>query len=251
MMERVFQRPASLKDMATRYCPGCGHSLVHRLLAEVIDDLDLARRAVGVPPGGCAQQAPAYLDLDMGEAPHGQGLAVATGIKRALPGALVFAYQDDGDLAAGTGAAVHAAERGENLTVILVNNGVHRLGGGLAALAAADDPAAAGPPPISGDGPLDLAAMLALSGGSVYLERVSVSSPENQARAKRALARAFRAQMDGLGFSLVEVLAPCPAGWGQSPVEALSFVDHTLAEAFPPGVLKDLTGYPEAGEQGP
>lgn len=251
-MEKVFARPALIKDAPGPYCPGCGHPLVLRLLAEVIGEMGIARQVVGVPSGGCALQAYGQLDLDMGEAPHGRGVAVATGLKLALPGSVVFAYQENDDLAAvGTGGLLHAASRGENLTVLLVNNGAFGLGGEGSAPRVPSGPGrtalAKGRRPMTNPGWMDIAGLLTLCEGSCYIERVSVTSPKKQARAKKAISSALRTQMDGLGLSLVEILSPCPAYWQLSPVEALKFVDDTLADAYPLGVLKDVAGFSESG----
>lgn len=250
-MNQVFARPRSLKSAEFPYCPGCGHSLVHHLLAEAIDELGIAERAIGVLPSGCALLAYECLDLDMGEAPPGQALAVATGLKRALPDHVVFAYQGDGDLAgAGLGEALHAAQRGECLSVLLVNNGVLAPSSGQRApttppgLVTSTTP---GGCDLSRHGaPLDPCRLLAGAAGSVYVQRGSLATPELIQQAGQALAKALRAQMDGLGFSLVEVLAPCPTRWQMTPQEALAYVGQQMVETFPLGVFQDATGYAEA-----
>jgi 2-oxoglutarate/2-oxoacid ferredoxin oxidoreductase subunit beta len=249
-MKQVFARPAALKDKEFHYCPGCGHSLVHRLLAEVIDQLGIARRIVGVPPTGCALLAPEYFYVDMGEAPRGRGLSVASGLKRALRDHLVFAYQGDGDLAAlGAGEALHTANRGEPITVIYVNNGLYALSGGqmapstVAGMASATTP---GGRDLARDGaPLDVTSALAGAAGSVYLERVCLATPEMIQDAKRALAKAFQVQMHGLGFSLVEVLSPCPTYLKMPPSEAMAWTAREMSQSFPLGVIKDTSGLDE------
>ena len=247
-MKQVFTGPRSLKPAVFHYCPGCGHSIIHRLVAEVIDELGIQERTIGVPPAGCAVLAYNYFDVDMGEAPHGRAVAVATGIKRVLPDRVVFTYQGDGDIAAiGTGGTVHAANRGEKLTVIFVNNGVYGMTGGqmapttLEGMVSTTTPGGRDP---SRDGfPLDLTRMLAVAGGTVYLERVAVNSPKNIRRTKKAIKKAFQVQLDGLGFSLVEILSPCPTNWKMSPVDAWKWIDQHMSRVFPLGVIKDQTGY--------
>jgi len=249
-MKQVFHKPKSLKPAIYHYCPGCGHSIIHRLVAEVIDELGIQEKTVGVPPAGCAVLAYNYFDVDMGEAPHGRAVAVATGIKRVLPDRVVFTYQGDGDIAAiGTGGAVHAANRGEKITVLFINNGVYGMTGGQMApttVAGMNSTTTPGGRDVSRDGyPLDLTQMLAVAGGSVYLERVAVNSPKNIKRAKKAIKKAFQAQLDGLGFSLVEILSTCPTNWKMSPIKAMEYVDQTMSKIFPLGVIKDKTGYDE------
>jgi 2-oxoglutarate ferredoxin oxidoreductase subunit beta len=218
MAKKVFQRPKYLKKAIFHYCPGCGHSIIHRLIAEVIEELDIGEKVIGVPPAGCAVLAYDYFDVDMGESPHGRGAAVATGIKRILPDRIVFSYQGDGDIAAiGTAETIHAANRGENITTIFVNNGVYGMTGGQMApttLAGQNSTTTPGGRDVKRDGfPLDLSEMLAIARGSVYIERTAVNSPKNIMRTKRAITKAFKTQMDGLGFSLVEILSPCPTNW--------------------------------------
>ncbi|MBE9546068.1 MAG: 2-oxoglutarate oxidoreductase, partial [Proteobacteria bacterium] len=175
-MKKVFQRPRYLKNAVFHYCPGCGHSIIHRLVAEIIEELDIGEKTVCVPPAGCAVLAYDYLDVDMGEAPHGRGAAVATGIKRTLPDRIVFSYQGDGDIAAiGTAETIHAANRGENITVIFVNNSCYGMTGGQMApttLLGQDSTTTPGGRDAKRDGfPIDLSEMLAITGGSVYIER--------------------------------------------------------------------------------
>lgn len=247
MAKKIFQKPEYIKDNSYHYCPGCGHSIIHRVLAEVLEELGIRDKAIGVPPAGCAVLAYNYLDVDMGEAAHGRGAAVATGIKRVLPDRIVFTYQGDGDIAAiGTAETIHAANRGENITVIFVNNGVYGMTGGQMApttLIGQDSTTTPGGRALPRDGfPLDLSAMLAVAGGSVYIERTAVNSPKGVSRTKKAIAKAFQAQMDGLGFSLVEILSQCPTNWKMTPVDACAWIDKTVVSFFPPGVIKDETG---------
>jgi 2-oxoglutarate/2-oxoacid ferredoxin oxidoreductase subunit beta len=245
-MKKVFSRPKSLKKVPFHYCPGCGHSILHRLIAEVIDEMDLQDRIIGVPPAGCAVLAYNYFDIDVGEAAHGRAAAVATGLKRALPDRVVFTYQGDGDIAAiGTAETIHAAARGENFTTIFVNNGVYGMTGGqMAPTTLLGQPSTTSPGGRMGkrDGfPINLSEMLALAKGSAYIERTSLTSPANILKTKRAIAKAFQVQLDGLGFSLVEVLSPCPTNWKMNPVESWKWIDDAMAKSFPLGVLKDAT----------
>ena len=247
MAKKIFQRPRLLKNTIYHYCPGCGHSIIHRLVAEVLDELGIGGKAICVPPAGCAVLAYNYLDVDMGEAPHGRGAAVATGLKRVLPDRIVFTYQGDGDIAAiGTAETIHAANRGEKITVVFVNNGVYGMTGGQMApttLVGQTSTTTPGGRDITRDGaPLDLSEMLAIARGSVYIERTAVNSPKNIRRAKKAITKAFKVQMEGLGFSLVEILSPCPTNWKMSPVEAAKRVEDTMMKIFPLKVIKDEAG---------
>jgi 2-oxoglutarate ferredoxin oxidoreductase subunit beta len=217
------------------------------LVAEVLDELGIGGKAICVPPAGCAVLAYNYLDVDMGEAPHGRGAAVATGIKRVLPDRIVFTYQGDGDIAAiGTAETIHAANRGEKITVVFVNNGVYGMTGGQMApttLVGQSSTTTPGGRDITRDGaPLDLSEMLAIARGSVYIERTAVNSPKNIRRAKKAITKAFKVQMEGLGFSLVEILSPCPTNWKMSPIEAAKRVEDTMMKIFPLKVIKDEVG---------
>jgi 2-oxoglutarate ferredoxin oxidoreductase subunit beta len=246
-MEQVFGKTRSLKDATFHYCPGCGHSIIHRLVAEVIDELDIRGKVIGIPPAGCAVLAYNYFDIDMGEAPHGRGAAVATGLKRALPDRVVFTYQGDGDIAAiGTAETIHAANRGESITAIFVNNGVYGMTGGQMApttiLGQHSTTTPGGRDPNRDGLPIDLSEMLALTNGSVYIERTSVDSPKNIIKTKKAIKKAFQVQMAGLGFSLVEILSPCPTNLKMSPVEAGKWVSSTMTTYFPLKVIKDETG---------
>jgi 2-oxoglutarate ferredoxin oxidoreductase subunit beta len=245
MAKQVFKRPEALKENVFHYCPGCGHSIIHRLVAEVIDELGIRERTVGVPPAGCAVLAYNYLDVDMGEAPHGRAVAVATGIKRARPDLVVFTYQGDGDIAAiGTAETIHAANRGERLTVIFVNNGVYGMTGGQMApttiLGQTTTTTPGGRSALRDGNPLDLSQMLAVAAGSVYIERTSVTTPKNIMKTKKAIKKAFQVQMDDLGFALVEVLSPCPTNWKLSPLDACKWVDEEVVKSYPLMVIKDM-----------
>jgi 2-oxoglutarate ferredoxin oxidoreductase subunit beta len=247
MAKKVFQRPKYLKKAPFHYCPGCGHSILHRLVAEVLEELDIGERTIGIPPAGCAVLAYHYFDVDMGEAPHGRGAAVATGVKRVLPDRIVFSYQGDGDIAAiGTAETIHAANRGENVTVIFVNNACYGMTGGQMApttLIGQNSTTTPGGRDVKRDAaPIDLSEMLAIARGSVYIERTAINSPKNIRRTKRALTKAFKIQMAGLGFSLIEVLSPCPVNWKMSPVDATKWIDDTMTQTFPLKVIKDEVG---------
>jgi 2-oxoglutarate ferredoxin oxidoreductase subunit beta len=244
-VKKIFSRPKSLKDAQFHYCPGCGHSIIHRLVAEVIDELDIRERTIGVPPAGCAVLAYNYFDVDMAEAPHGRAAAVATGIKRVLPDRVVFTYQGDGDIAAiGTAEIIHCANRGERITAIFVNNAVYGMTGGQMAPTTIPGQVTTTSPggrvPLRDGNPLDLSKMLALAEGSVYIERTSVSSPKGILRTRKALKKAFEVQLQDKGFSLVEILSACPTNWKMSPAQAVRWVDETMTKFFPPQVIKDV-----------
>jgi 2-oxoglutarate ferredoxin oxidoreductase subunit beta len=250
-MKKVYSRPKSLKMARFHYCPGCGHSVIHRLMCEVIDEMDLQDKAIGIPPPGCSVFAYDYFDVDMAESAHGRGAAVATGIKRAYPQAIVFTYQGDGDLAAiGTGETLHAANRGERITAIFINNAVYGMTGGQMAPTTLLDQQTTTTPygrdaRIEGY-PIKMSEILALVKGAVYIERTAVNSPANIRKTKKAIRKAFQTQIDDLGFSLVEILSPCPTNWRMSPVEAWQWIDKEMAKEFPLGVIKDITGKEDA-----
>ena len=251
-MRKIYTRPKSLKRTPFHYCPGCGHSIVHRVMAELIDEMKLQDKVIGIPPCGCAVFAYYYLDVDMAEAAHGRGAAVATGIKRAFPEAIVFSYQGDGDLAAiGTAETIHAANRGEKITTIFVNNAVYGMTGGQMAPTTLLDQVTTTTPygrAVTTEGsPIKISEMLALTKGAVYIERTAVNSPANIRKTKKAIRKAFQTQIDGLGFSLVEILSPCPVNWKMSPLESWQWIDREMTKEFPLGVIKDMTGEKDAG----
>jgi len=244
-MKKIYSRPASLKKNPFHYCPGCGHSIIHRLIAEVLDEMKLREISICVPPAGCAVLAYNYIDVDMVEAPHGRATAVATGIKRVRPKNVVFSYQGDGDLAAiGTAETFHAANRGELITVIFVNNAVYGMTGGQMAptslLGQKTTTSPSGRDPLLDGYPVKVCEVLALLGGSSYLERVAVNKPANIKKAKKAIIKAFQHQLKKSGFSLVEVLSPCPTNWRMSPIEACRWIDEVMAKEFPLGVIKEI-----------
>jgi len=235
------------KDVVTHYCPGCGHGIVHRIVAELLEEMDLGKRTIGVNPAGCAVLAYNYFDIDMIEAAHGRGTAIATGIKRARPDLFVLSYQGDGDLSAiGTAETIHSANRGENFTVIFINNAVYGMTGGqMAPTSILDQKTTTSPlgrePGVDGY-PLHITDIVAEFKGVAYAERVSVSSPKNIRRTKKAIQAAFQTQVDGLGYSIVEVLSACPTNWKMNTLDSCKWIDNVLAEEFPLGVLTDKRG---------
>ena len=243
-MKIVFQHPDSLKKTPFHYCPGCGHSIIHRLITEVIDEMKIRGITIGVPPAGCAVLAYNYFDVDMIEAPHGRGPAMATGIKRILPDRVVFSYQGDGDLAAiGIAESIHAANRGENFTIIFINNAVYGMTGGQMAptttLGQKTTTSPGGRNKTLDGYPVQISEILSHLPGTAYIERCAVTSPASIMKAKRAIRKAFQYQMEGHGFTLVELLSPCPTNWKMTPVESCKWIDEVMAKEFPLGVLKD------------
>ncbi|KPJ62546.1 MAG: 2-oxoglutarate oxidoreductase [Planctomycetes bacterium DG_23] len=243
-MKIAYQRPKALLDVPTHYCAGCGHGIVHRIIAEIIDEWNLRERTIGLAPVGCAVLAYVYLDIDMSEAAHGRTPAVATGLKRAMPDKIILSYQGDGDLAAiGTAEIIHAANRGENFTTIFINNAVYGMTGGQMAPTTILGQTTATSPygrEAKREGhPLRASELLAGLEGTAYIERVSVSSPANIRKTKRAMQKAIKTQAEGRGFSLVEILSPCPTYWHMDSVEAMKFIDEEMTKTFPLGVYKD------------
>jgi len=243
-MKQVYSRPRYLKPVSSHYCPGCGHSITHRLVAEVLEEMELGEKTIAVAPAGCAVLAYNYWDIDVVEAAHGRGAAVATGIKRMNPEHLVFTYQGDGDLAAiGTAETIHAASRGENVTIIFINNAIYGMTGGQMApttlLGMKATTAPAGRAAKREGYPLDISHLCAEIPGSAFVTRVMVTSPKTINQTKKAIRAAFECQLAGLGFSLVEVLSPCPTNWKMTPLDSCRWVETTLAEHFKPGVLAD------------
>jgi 2-oxoglutarate ferredoxin oxidoreductase subunit beta len=242
-MKKVFGRPKSMFPVPTHYCPGCGHGIIHRLLAEVIDELGIRERVVGVAPVGCSVLIYNYINCDMYEAAHGRAPAVATGCKRVHPNLIVFTYQGDGDLASiGTAEVVHAAARGENITVIFVNNAVYGMTGGQMApttlLGQKTTTSPYGRSSKREGYPIRISEMLATLNGAAYIARVSIHSPKEIVRAKKALKKAFETQMKGLGFSLVEFLSQCPVNWRMPPSEAVKWVGEEMIAYYPLGEFK-------------
>ncbi|MCL1820031.1 MAG: thiamine pyrophosphate-dependent enzyme [Oscillospiraceae bacterium] len=242
-MSIVFERPKALADVVTSYCPGCTHGIIHRLVAEVLDELELTDKTIGIAPVGCSVLAYNFFDCDMVQAAHGRAPAVATGVKRANPENTVFTYQGDGDLAAiGTGETVHAAARGENITVIFVNNAIYGMTGGQMAPTTMPKQITQTTPygrDIKTAGfPIRICEMLATLDGTAYCERVSTDSVQNIKKAKNAIKKAFQTQTERKGFSLVEVLSTCPTNWGLDPVKSLDWLRENMLPYYPLGVYK-------------
>lgn len=243
MAEILFARPKALQDVPTHYCPGCHHGIIHRLVAEVMDELDIQNIAIGVAPVGCSVLAYEYFNCDMQEAAHGRAPAVATGIKRVHPDAAVFTYQGDGDLAAiGCAEIVHAAARGEKITTIFVNNAIYGMTGGQMAPTTLVNQVTTTSPygrdaQLAGL-PIRVSEMLATLDGACYIARVAVNNPANMTKAKTAIKKAFEIQLAGKGFALVEVLSTCPTNWGMSPVEANDWLEKNMFSYYPLGVIK-------------
>jgi len=250
-MAIVFQKPKALTDVPFHYCPGCTHGIVHRLVAEVLDELGVTEKTVGVAPVGCAVFAYNYFNCDMVEAAHGRAPAVATGIKRALPENVVFTYQGDGDLAAiGTAETVHAATRGENITVIFINNAIYGMTGGQMAPTSLPGQVTQTTPygrDVNYAGyPVRVCEMLSTLDGVALAQRVAVDCVQNVNIAKKAIKKAFQNQIEGKGYSIVEVLSSCPTNWGLSPNEALEWLRANMMPYYPLGVYKDKSE--EAGK---
>jgi len=243
-LKQVFKRTKSLQDVATHYCAGCGHGIIHRLLAEVVDELGIRERTIGIAPVGCAVLAYDYWNFDVTEAAHGRPPAVATGIKRVRPDNIVFTYQGDGDLAAiGTAEIIHAANRGENITVIFVNNGTYGMTGGQMApttLVGQKTSTSHLGRDLARDGyPLKISEMLAVLDGTRYIERTAVTTPSDTIKTKRAIKKAFENQIKSIGFSMVEVLAMCPTYTGRSIEGSVEWIKERVAKNYPLGILKD------------
>jgi 2-oxoglutarate ferredoxin oxidoreductase subunit beta len=243
-MKKTFKRPKSLKPVPFRFCPGCGHGLLHRIVAESVDELGMREKTIGFAPIGCAVFAYDYFNFDIIEAPHGRPPAVATAIKRLLPDRLVFTYQGDGDLAAiGTSEVIHAAVRGENISVIFVNNATYGMTGGQ--MAPTSLPGQKTTTSISGRNektsgyPMKISEMLSELEGASYICRTSLDTTGNIITTKKAVKKAFQYQIDGKGFSLVEVLSPCPTDWWITPEKAISWMQKNMIPVFPLGVIKD------------
>jgi 2-oxoglutarate ferredoxin oxidoreductase subunit beta len=244
-MTKIFSRTKGLIDVPMHYCPGCGHGIVHRLVAEVLEEMDLLDKAIGVAPVGCAVFAYNYFNCDMYEAAHGRAPAVATGAKRVHPDCCVFTYQGDGDLASiGTAEIVHAAHRGEKITAIFINNAIYGMTGGQMApttlVGQVTTTSPKGRDKEHCGAPIRVAEMLATIEGSAFIERTAVNSTANIIRTKKAIRKAFEAQVAGKGFSLVEILSNCPTNWGKSPVESMKWLEENMIPYYPLGVKKEV-----------
>lgn len=243
MSKKIASRPAALTENIFHYCPGCAHGIIHRLAAEVIDELQLQEKTVGVASVGCSVFAYNYFNVDILQAAHGRAPAVATGVKRCLPGATVFTYQGDGDLAAiGTAEIVHAAARGENITVIFVNNTTYGMTGGQQApttlLGQITTTTPRGRDSKANGYPIRVAELLSTLDGAAYVARTAVFDPANVNKTKKAIKKAFEVQEQGLGFSLVEVLSHCPTNWHLSPTDSLEWVKENMVPYYPLGEFK-------------
>ena len=243
-MEVIYKKPESLKEEITIYCPGCGHGIIHRLIAEVIDELNLREKTIGVAPVGCAVLAYNYFNFDVTESAHGRAPAVATAIKRLLPDRIVFTYQGDGDLAAiGIAEIIHAAARGENITTIFVNNAVYGMTKGQ--MAPTTLPKMKTTTTIYGRDtnyhgyPLKICELLSQIDGVSYIERTAIDSIGGIIKTKSAIKKAFQYQIENKGFSLIEVLSPCPVNWKMKPVEAMKWISEVMSKYFVLGVYKD------------
>ena len=244
-MAMVFERPKMLVDVPMHYCPGCTHGILHRLVAETIDELGVADKTIGVAPVGCAVFAYNYFNCDMYEAAHGRAPAVATGCKRVHPDACVFTYQGDGDLASiGAAEILHAATRGEKITVIFVNNAIYGMTGGQMAPTSLIGQKTTTSPfgrsqEVNGN-PIRVSEMLATLDGPAYIERVSLHDVKHVMAAKKAVKKAFEYQLAGKGFTLIEALSTCPTNWGLTPLEAAKWLETNMIPQYPLGVFRDI-----------
>ena len=240
----LYKRPDTLKDVTMSYCPGCSHSLMNKMLCEIIDEFDIQKKTVVIAPVGCAVLAYDYFDVDMVEVAHGRAPAVATGMKRTNPDKIIFSYQGDGDLAAiGTGEIIHAAHRGEQITVIFINNAVFGMTGGQMApttlLGQVTTTTPLGRDAEKQGYPLQVSELLAILPGTIYIERCSLHKPALIRNAKKAVKHAFQLQVDGAkGLSLVELLSPCPTAWRMTPAKAIEWMENEMIKVFPLGRLK-------------
>lgn len=243
MEQTIFSRTKGLTDTPFHYCPGCTHGIIHRILAEVLEELNILEETIGVTPVGCAGFIEKYINVDFQGGAHGRAPAVATGIKRAQPDKIVFTYQGDGDMASiGTAEAIHAAARGEKITTIFVNNGIYGMTGGQMAPTTLIGQKTT-TSPFGRDAnqvgyPLDLPFLISHIPGAAYVASVSVDTPQNVLKAKRAIKKAFEIQMQGLGYTLVSVLSTCPTNWGMSPVKAIEWLQENMKKHYKLGELK-------------
>ena len=249
-MAIVFQKPKALTDAPLHYCPGCTHGIIHRLVAEAIDELGVEGKTIGVAPVGCSVMAYDYFACDMVEAAHGRAPAVATGLKRALPENVIFTYQGDGDLASiGMAETVHAATRNENITVIFVNNAIYGMTGGQMAPTSLPGQVTQTSPYGRDTNtvgfPIRVSEMLSTLDGPEFIQRVAVNNVKNINAAKKAIKKAFQNQIEGKGFSLVEVVSTCPTNWGLTPKKALEWVEEKMIPYYPLGVYKDRSANKE------
>ncbi|MCL2818828.1 MAG: thiamine pyrophosphate-dependent enzyme [Actinomycetia bacterium] len=249
----LFERPKSLSDKPFTYCPGCTHGVAHRLIAETLDELDIADRAIGVAPVGCSVLAYEFFNTDMLQAAHGRAPAVATAVKRVHPDAIVFTYQGDGDLASiGTAETVHAATRGENIVVVFINNAIYGMTGGQMAPTSLPGQITQTSPTgrnVETDGyPIRMVEMLSTLDGVALAQRVALDTPAHIREAKRAIKKAFQNQIDGKGYSIIEVMSTCPTNWGLSGTDAIGWLQDNMLPYYPLGVYKDVAAKGDAKE---
>jgi 2-oxoglutarate/2-oxoacid ferredoxin oxidoreductase subunit beta len=242
-MDTIYRHPVALHPVSSHYCAGCGHGIAHRLIAEIVDELGIREKTIAIAPVGCAVLAYDYWNFDCTEAAHGRAMAVATAIKRVRPQSFVFTYQGDGDLAAiGTGETIHAANRGENFTAVFINNAVYGMTGGQMApttLVGQKTATTLKGRDASLQGyPLKISELLAQLPAVKYVERAALFNPAEVNKTKKALLQAFRNQIEGVGFSLVEILSPCPTYWGMTPQASMDWIRDTMSKEFPLGRLK-------------
>lgn len=247
---KVFDKPHALTDAPFHYCPGCTHGIIHRLVAEAIDELQIEGKTIGVAPVGCAVMAYDYFACDMVEAAHGRAPAIATGLKRSMPENIIFTYQGDGDLASiGMAETVHAATRNENITIIFVNNAIYGMTGGQMAPTSLPGQVTQTSPygrDINVQGfPIKVSELLSSLDGPEYIERVAVNNVKNVRNAKKAILKAFKNQVEGKGFSLIEVVSSCPTNWGMTPSNALKWLEENMLPYYPLGVYKDRSAKKE------
>lgn len=242
-MKKVFERTTGLTDIPMRYCPGCGHGVAHRLVGEVLVEMELIDKAIAIAPVGCSVFADEYFNCDAIQGPHGRGPAIATGLKRIKPECAVFSYQGDGDLASiGMAETIHAANRAENITIIFINNAIYGMTGGqmapttLLGMKATTCPAGR---TVEANGyPFKMCELLRTLPGVCYLERTTVHTPAGVLKTRKAIKNAFTYQMEGKGFSMVEILSQCPTDWAMTPLQAIERVDKEMVPYFPPGIYK-------------
>ncbi|HOL63031.1 MAG TPA: thiamine pyrophosphate-dependent enzyme [Elusimicrobiales bacterium] len=247
-MQLLNEKPKSLLDVKMHYCPGCGHGIVHRLVAEVMDELNIREKTICVAPVGCSVFADQYFNCDATQGPHGRGPAIASGIKRAKPDTIVFSYQGDGDLASiGMAEIIHAAARNENITIIFINNAIYGMTGGQMApttlIGQKSTTSVYGRDPKVNGYPIRVCELLSALEGTRYAERTTVHNVAGVIKTKNAIKKAFKNQVDGVGFSIVEVLSMCPTNWGtrlDNPSEATKYIDEQMIKIFPLGVYKDV-----------
>ncbi|MDP2961055.1 MAG: thiamine pyrophosphate-dependent enzyme [candidate division Zixibacteria bacterium] len=250
MEKKVFERTKGLTEILMRYCPGCGHGVIHRLVAETIEELGIRKRTIGIAPVGCSVFADEYFNCDMIQPAHGRGPAVATGMKRVKPDCIVFSYQGDGDLASiGMAETIHSAARGERITIIFVNNAIYGMTGGQMApttlIGMKSTTSPFGRDPRVDGYPIKMCELLSSLDAPAYLARVSVHKPANVLKAKKAIKKAFQVQIDDLGFSLVEIISQCPTDWFMTPLQAIDYVDKMMIPYYPLGEFKTPEGKKE------